>query len=47
MYQWYDDGGPGKISVSINLSEQVATVKRGGREVGWSYRGNWKGRPLD
>lgn len=37
MYQWYDDGGPGKISISIALSEQVATVTRGGREVGWSY----------
>ena len=37
MYQWYDDGGPGKVSVSIDLSEQVATVKRGDREVGWSY----------
>ncbi len=37
MYQWYDDGGPGKVTVSIDLSEQVATVRRGGREVGWSY----------
>ena len=37
MYQWYDDGGPGEISVEIDLSEQITTVKRGGREIGWSY----------
>ena len=37
MYQWYDDGGPEKVSISISLSEQVATIKRGDREVGWSY----------
>ncbi len=37
MYQWYDDGGPGEIAVEIDLSEQIATVKRGGREIGWSY----------
>lgn len=37
MYQWHDDVGEGKISVSIDLSEQVATVKRSGREIGWCY----------
>ena len=37
MYQWHDDQGPGSISVSIDLSEQIATVYRGGREVGWSF----------
>lgn len=37
MYQWYDRGGPGKVSVSINLSEQIATVKRGDREIGWAF----------
>ena len=37
MYQWYEDRGPGKVTVTIDLSEQIATVKRGGREVGWSY----------
>ena len=37
MYQWYDDAGPGAVSVSIDLSDQVATIKRGGREIGWGY----------
>lgn len=37
MYQWYDDGGPGEVSIKINLTEQIATVKRGGREIGWTF----------
>lgn len=37
MFQWYDDGGPGEVAVKINLTEQVATVKRGGREIGWTF----------
>ncbi|MFK7851570.1 MAG: L,D-transpeptidase family protein [Akkermansiaceae bacterium] len=37
MYQWYDDGGQGKVSVSIDLGDQIATIKRGDREIGWSY----------
>lgn len=37
MYQWYDDGGPGAVSISIDLSEQIATIKRGGREIGWGF----------
>ncbi len=37
MYQWNDDGGPGEISVSISLGEQIATFYRGGREIGWCY----------
>ncbi len=37
MYEWNDVGGPGEISVQIDLSDQIATVKRGGREVGWSF----------
>ncbi|MGJ8644988.1 MAG: L,D-transpeptidase family protein [Luteolibacter sp.] len=37
MYQWYDTGGPGKVSVSIDLGEQIATVKRGDREIGWAF----------
>lgn len=36
MSQWYD-GGVGEISISIDLSEQMATVERGGREIGWAY----------
>jgi len=37
MYQWYGDQGPGEVSVLINLDEQIATVKRGGREIGWAF----------
>ena len=37
LYQWYDDGGPGKVSVSISLSDQVAEFRRGGRDIGWCY----------
>lgn len=37
MYAWHDDGGPGKISVRISLSDQIAEFERGGREIGWCY----------
>ncbi|MFD2256082.1 L,D-transpeptidase family protein [Luteolibacter algae] len=37
MYQWYDDYGQGEVSIHIKLSEQIAEVKRGGREIGWTY----------
>lgn len=37
MYEWHDVGGPGEISIQINLSEQIATVSRGGHEVGWCF----------
>jgi lipoprotein-anchoring transpeptidase ErfK/SrfK len=37
MYQWYEDFEPGEISVEINLKEQMARVKRGGREIGWAF----------
>lgn len=37
MYQWYDDGGPGKVSLAINLTEQIVKVRRGGREIGWAF----------
>lgn len=37
MYEWHDVGGPGAISVHIDLSDQIATVKRGGQEVGWCF----------
>jgi hypothetical protein len=37
MYQWHDDGGSGGVSVKINLREQIATIYRGGREIGWTY----------
>jgi lipoprotein-anchoring transpeptidase ErfK/SrfK len=37
LYEWYDDHGPGKVTVKIDLSDQRATYTRGGREIGWSY----------
>src|SRR6185295_17978386 len=37
LYQWSDDGGPGEVSVDIDLSEQIATYKRGDRLIGWSF----------
>jgi len=37
LYQWYDDGGPGRVAININLRKQVATYTRGGRDIGWSY----------
>jgi len=37
FYQWFDDGGPGEVSVQINLRTQIATIKRGSREIGWCY----------
>jgi lipoprotein-anchoring transpeptidase ErfK/SrfK len=37
LYEWNDDGGQGEVSVRINLSNQMATFHRGGREIGWSY----------
>lgn len=37
LYEWYDDGGPGDISIRVNLSSQIATIYRGRREVGWCY----------
>lgn len=37
LYEWHDDGGDGAVSVRINLSSQMASFRRGGREIGWSY----------
>jgi len=37
LYQWYDDGGPGRVTVSISLSDQIAEFQRGGRDIGWCY----------
>lgn len=37
LYEWYDDYGPGEVTVRINLSQQRATYTRGNREIGWSY----------
>jgi lipoprotein-anchoring transpeptidase ErfK/SrfK len=37
LYEWYDDGGAGEISIRINLRSQIAMIYRGNREVGWCY----------
>ena len=37
LYEWNDDGGPGKISIHIHLSEQRAHYFRGDRPIGWSF----------
>lgn len=37
LYEWHDDGGPGKVTVEINLTKQLATYQRGGRPIGWSF----------
>lgn len=37
LYEWSDDGGPGEVTVDIDLDEQVATYRRGDREIGWSF----------
>lgn len=37
MYEWDDDGGPGEVAVTLDLSRQKATYTRGGRPIGWSY----------
>jgi lipoprotein-anchoring transpeptidase ErfK/SrfK len=37
LYKWYDDGGEGKVSIRISLSDQIAEFKRGGRDIGWCY----------
>jgi lipoprotein-anchoring transpeptidase ErfK/SrfK len=37
LYDWHDDGGPGEVSVKIDLSKQIAVYHRSGREIGWSF----------
>jgi len=37
LHGWYDDGGPGKVTVTISLSDQIAGFERGGRPIGWCY----------
>jgi lipoprotein-anchoring transpeptidase ErfK/SrfK len=37
LSDWHDDGGPGEVSVEIDLGRQLATYKRGGRPIGWSF----------
>ncbi len=37
LYKWYDDGGDGRVTIRISLTDQIADFKRGGREIGWCY----------
>ncbi|MCU0748795.1 MAG: L,D-transpeptidase family protein [Akkermansiaceae bacterium] len=37
LHQWFDDGGPGKVTIRISLPDQIAEFQRGGRDIGWSY----------
>ena len=37
LYEWADDGGPGEVAVTLDLSRQIATYERAGRPIGWSY----------
>jgi lipoprotein-anchoring transpeptidase ErfK/SrfK len=37
LHRWYDDGGPGKVSIRISLPDQIAEFERGDRPIGWCY----------
>lgn len=37
LYQWHDDGGDGRVSITISLTDQIAEIKRGDRDIGWCY----------
>lgn len=37
MYQWYDDGGPGEVTMKLYLRKQIMEFKRGGCDIGWSF----------
>jgi L,D-transpeptidase catalytic domain len=37
LSEWHDDGGEGKVSVRISLTDQIAEFERGGRFIGWCY----------
>lgn len=37
LYDWFDDHGPGSVSLIIHLGEQLVTVTRDGNPIGWSY----------
>lgn len=37
LYRWYDDGGAGRVTVRISLTDQIAEFKRGDRDIGWCY----------
>lgn len=37
LHQWHDDGGPGRVSVTISLTDQIAEFKRGENDIGWCF----------
>ena len=37
LYEWRDDGGPGELTIHIDLTKQIATYRRDGRAIGWSF----------
>jgi lipoprotein-anchoring transpeptidase ErfK/SrfK len=37
LFEWADDGGPGELAVTLDLTRQIATYERGGRPLGWSF----------
>ncbi|NQW99456.1 L,D-transpeptidase family protein, partial [bacterium] len=37
LHQWHDDGGEGRVTIRISLSDQIADFKRGDRDIGWCY----------
>ena len=37
LHEWYDDGGPGEVSIRISLADQIAEFERGGHDIGWCY----------
>lgn len=37
LHDWYDDGGTGRVTIRISLTDQIAEFKRGDREIGWCY----------
>ena len=37
LHDWHDDGGPGEVTIEIDLGRQLAKYKRGNRPIGWSF----------
>lgn len=37
LYEWFDDGGDGEVTITIRLNKQRAEVRRAGRLIGWCY----------
>jgi lipoprotein-anchoring transpeptidase ErfK/SrfK len=37
LYEWHGDNLTGPVRIRIDLSEQRATISRGGQPAGWTY----------